>query len=118
ISMSYKDFFRLFLEGSCPSHKSFIICMSADSRHPDDFSVYMYFFSEKFYFCGSFDQGSSQCSNCLISHKKYRTLLSPEVVFQMMFNTSCITHSAGRQNNFWLLIHIDRSRLVTGNRQL
>ena len=54
ISMGHKNFFRLFPESCSPLHKSLVICMAADSRQTDDFSIYMDFLTKKFYICSSF----------------------------------------------------------------
>src|SRR5699024_796097 len=85
---------------------------------PDDLGIYVDLFSEKLDLCCPFDQRSSKSSHRLIAYKKNGAFLSPEIMFQMMFDPSCIAHTAGGQDHFRFLVKVNGLGFVAGHRQL
>ena len=52
-------------------------------------------FTKQFHICSPLDQCSSKSTDRLISYKKNRILLIPQIMFQMVLDTACITHTTG-----------------------
>ena len=118
VSMCDKHMLRFRLKCLRPVQKPVYICMAADSGHPADFRCYLHSLTKQFHLCGTFQQSPARCSNCLVSYKKYCISRVPQIVFQMMLDTSCIAHTAGGNNHLAVFVKIDGSGIICSNRCL
>ena len=100
---------RLLLEMIDPVQKTVHICMSADSGKDCDAGIYFNIFTKKFYTIRTFYQFASKRSYSLISYKKNGTFSSPEIVLQMMADSSGFTHTGSGKDDLWLLVEVDHS---------
>ena len=92
--------------------------MAAHARELDDVRVHMNLFLEQFHFLRASDQRPSQCADGLIADEKNRALLPPEVVFQMMLDSSRIAHAARGDNDLRGFVEVDGFRFIGCNREL
>ena len=74
--------------------------------------------TEQLHFLASLNNAASQCADCLIASKQNRTLRSPEVVFQMMADTTCLTHAGCRDDNLRFLVEVDCNGIAAGDREM
>ena len=84
-----------------PADEHISICMTADAVQLLDVCIYLNGFAKEFYFLSAIDDNLPQCANSLIPYEQNGAFSAPQVVFQVMTNTSCFTHTAGRENYFW-----------------
>src|SRR6056297_130924 len=86
--------------------------MSGKTFNGMNFGVYLYLFSENFYDFFSVFYSSSESSFGLVSYENDAAFRTPKVVFEMMFDTSCICHSACRNHYFGSFIFIQSYRFL------
>ena len=116
--MRYENAVRFCLQTARPFEQSFLICVAAHARELDDVRVHMNLFLEQFHFLRASDQRPSQCTDGLIADEENRTLLPPEVVLQMMLDSSCIAHAARGYDDLRGFVEVDGFRLIGCNREL
>lgn len=98
--MRYENAVRFCPQTARPFEQSFLICVAAHARELDDVRVHMNLFLEQFHFLRASDQRPSQRADGLIADEENRTLLPPEVVLQMMLDSSCIAHALADMMTF------------------
>ena len=118
IAVCDKNFCRFFFKCFDPGHQAIDIRMTADSRHLTDLRTDRNRLTEQFDLCRTLQKCPAKCSDCLISHKQNRIIRIPQVMFQMMFDSTGITHTTSRNNNLAVFIRIDSAGIVTGNGRL
>ena len=94
--MDHKHVLRSFLEPFQPAQQAILIRMPADPLQDLDLGVDFHRFTEQLNKLCPFHQLSSQGSGRLIPYKTDRTLLSPQIVLQMMPDPSRLTHAGSR----------------------
>ena len=115
--MYYKYLYRrLFLKAPYPVEKPFLVGMAADTRNLDDLRFYLNGLSKQLNTIRSLQKRPAQCPHRLIANKDNSTLFSPKIVFKMMPDSSCLTHSGSRNDHFRLLVKIDGLAVVAGDR--
>ena len=67
--MCNKYMSRLFFKRGGPAHKTFIVCMAADSGHSHNFRIYFNILTKQTDFRCPFQKCPTKRTNCLISHK-------------------------------------------------
>ena len=92
--MIYEEFLHS-LDGLSPVHKTVDIRMAADTRKLFDMSGNFYSFTEQLYTLCPLDKGTAESISCLIAHEKDRICLDPQVMLEMVLDTSCLAHTAG-----------------------
>jgi len=115
VTMGNKYMFWSRLKGFRPFYKSVYISMATDSRHFADFSSYLYSLTKQLQLHSTFQQCPSRSSDSLVSNKKNGISGIPQIVFQMMFDTTCITHTTGGNDHLAVLIKVDSSGIIGRN---
>ena len=113
--MRYENAVRFCPQTARPFEQSFLICVAAHARKLDDVRVHMNLFLEQFHLLRASDQRPSQCTDGLIADEENRTLLPPEVVLQMMLDSSRIAHAARGDNDLRLGVEVDRLGIVAAD---
>ena len=116
--MHHNHTIRFVFKAFQPIKESLLIRMSANSFQDFNFGIHGNTVPEKLHRLRPFNQLASQRSNRLVSHKTNRTLWTPQIVFQMVPDSSRFTHAGCRNNHLRLLVKVDQLRLLTGNRRL
>ena len=86
------------------------IRMGRKAGHIIDFGSDDDFFAHNLDFLGTIHELPSQTAFCLIAGKYDGTILTPQVVFQMMEHTARVSHAAGRNDDHWAWHVIDGPR--------
>ena len=116
--MYHEHLLRLFFKGLYPVDQPLLIRMTAQSRHFPDLSAHGNRLTEQLHFVSTLYQCPAQCSHRLIADEQDRTLRSPQIMLQMMPDTSCITHTGCGDNDLRCLVEVDGFGFLTGDRQL
>ena len=106
--MADKYLLRFFRKRRSPLHQSLVIRVPADTGKHPDLRFHGNFFSEQLHPVGAFHQCPARRSDRLVADKQNRALPAPQVVLQVMFDSACVTHAAGRDNHLRNLVFIDR----------
>ena len=59
-------------------------------------------------------QAAAQTALCLIAHEDHGALLPPQIMLQMMADTACIAHTAGRNDDLGHLVGVQSTGLLGG----
>ena len=110
-----KYLLRLLLERCDPAIQTILICMTADTGQYTDLCLYFNIFTKQLHMLRTFYNGAAQCSVRLVSNKQNGRFLSPQIMLQMMLDTSGITHTAGRNDNLRFLVKVDHLGFISGN---
>ena len=89
--------------------------MTADTRHLTDLCAYSNRLTKQFNFGRTFDQGTAKRSDCLIPNKQNRIVRIPQIMFQMMFDSAGIAHTARGNDNLAVFVKVDRFGIIAGN---
>lgn len=91
-------------------HHLMFIRMGRKAGHIIDFGSDDDFFAHNLDFLGTIHELPSQTAFCLIAGKYDGTILTPQVVFQMMEHAARVSHAAGRNDDHWAWHVIDGPR--------
>ena len=86
--------------------------MTADTRKIDNGCLYINLLTEQLYFLHSVKKGMSKRSRYLITNKQDCGIRSPQIVFQMMTDTTGFAHTGCRNDHLRLCIYIDHLRFI------
>ena len=92
--------------------------MTADTRHLTDLCAYSNRLTKQFNFGRTFDQGTAKRSDCLITDKQDRIVRIPQIMFQMVFDSTGIAHTTCRNDHLAVFIKVDRFGIIAGNGSL
>ena len=81
--------------------------MSTHTLQLDDLSTDLHGFAKQCYRFGSLDNASTQRALCLIANEQNGVFRLPQVVFQVVFNSSGFAHTTGGQNDFRAFVRVD-----------
>ena len=104
-----------FPKGLHPFQQMLLVCVSADSGQILDFCMNLNRFTKQLYLFCSVQQHISKGARYLITYEKNRGIFSPEIMFQMMANPSCLAHTGSRNNYNGLFNKINHFGFITGN---
>ena len=107
--------FRPFHETADPLKQPCLIRMAADALYLFYMGFDFYRFTKQLYFFSSLDNTAAQCAYRLISGKENGAFRSPEIMLQMVSDTSGITHACGRDNYLRLFVKVDGNGIVACN---
>ena len=101
-----------------PSGQTIDVRVSADTRQIHNGRAHINFLTEELYLIRTIEQHISQCTRHLITHKEHGGIASPQVMLQMMTDTSGFTHTGGGNNHLRPGIKIDHFGLIAGDSHL
>ena len=93
LTMYDHDPLWLLLKTMQPCQKSVHICVTTDPLQAFNLRIDHNTLAKDLNALCTFYKLSSKSSHCLISYKANGTFFTPEIVLQMMSDTSCITHA-------------------------
>ena len=116
--MDHEHLFRLLLEAAEPFDQPVFVRMTAHAHQLFNLRPYLNGLTEKLHLVDSVHKQSAQRSHRLIPHKQNGTFRSPEVMLQMMPDTSGIAHSGSGNDDFRRLVKVDFPGFLAGNGKL
>ena len=118
LAMYNKNPFWHFMHMTYPLGQMVAVGMTADTRQINNLSFDPDSLTEQLDLLGAMQQIIAQRSRYLIADKQDRTLRPPQIMFQMMANTTGLTHAGCGKDNLRLHIKIDALGIITCNRSL
>ena len=107
LAMDYNHTFRFLLEPVKPIQQPVHVRMSADSSQNLNLRIHGDIFPEQLHTLGALNQLAPQSPHSLIPHETDGTLGTPQIMFQMVPDTSRLAHTGRRQDYFRFLIEIN-----------
>ena len=90
-----------------PIQQTFFVRVTADTGKLMDFGVDFNGFTEQPHFLSAFHNVAPQCADGLIAYKEDGTFWTPEIMFQMMADTSRFAHAGSGNDHFWCPVKVD-----------
>ena len=118
LTVDYKYHLRLRREGFHPVKQAVLVCVTTDAVQLCQLGFYFDGLAKELHIFSSLSQRASQCSISLITYEEDSTLRSPQIVFQMMFDTTGFAHTGSRDDHLWCGVKVDGFRLIAGDGQM
>ena len=111
----HKDGLGFLVEVVNPVQQTFFVRVTADTGELMDFGVNFDGFTEQPHFFGTFYNVAPQCADSLIAYEQDGTFRTPEVMFQMMADTSRFAHAGSGNDDFRCPVKVDGGGVLRGD---
>ena len=112
IAMHEEDTVRRLLVGTDPVHEAELIRMARHIGHLRDLRLHRHLLTEELHVIGTIHQRPAQRALRLVAGENDGRLRTPEIVLDVMADTTRIAHAGGRDDHLRRLVKVDGLRLL------